>query len=113
MTAIATSNMLNTGVLPSFVAASTSDTAEIGSGTNTYVVYRNTGTQKTISIAAPGTTSYGQNFPAGGGTLLATTGELWIPLRKEFDQGSSNPGRALITMTPDATGVTMAVVRHS
>jgi hypothetical protein len=87
--------------------ATTSDTAEVGSGRNTFVVYKNTGTQKTVTVTVPGNTIYGKPMPPQALTLAATTGELWIPMRKEYDSGT---GRATITLD-SATAVTVAVVR--
>lgn len=110
MTALTTQTIVDAGTAPNFAlqTATTSDTVEIGSGRDTFVVYKNTGTQKTVTITVAGNTSYGQPMPDPALTLAATTGELWIPMRKEYDNGS---GRAAIALTSDATGVTVAVVR--
>jgi hypothetical protein len=111
MTALTTQKVVDAGTAPSFAqAASVSDTAQVGNGINTFLVYKNTGTQKTITIVAPGSTEYGQPFPDPAIILPATTGEKWIPLRKAYDPADGS-GRATITMTPDATGVTVAVVQ--
>jgi hypothetical protein len=110
MAALTTQNIVDAGTKPTFAAASTSDTAEIGTGHNTFLVYKNTdATTEAITVVAPGTTPYGQPFPDPVLTIAATTGELWIPLRKEYDDGS---GRATVTMA-SATGITVAVVRIS
>jgi hypothetical protein len=111
MASLTTQNIVDAGTKPTFGAAAASDTAEIGNGSNTFVVYKNTGTQKTVTIVAPGNTDYGQPNPDPALTLGATTGELWIPLRKDYDPGDGT-GRATITLS-DATAVTVAVVRHS
>ena len=110
MAALVTRLIVNAGTAPVTGAASVSDTAEIGNGVNTFLYYENTGTQKTVTVQAPGNNSYGQPNPDPALTLAATTGRLWIPLRKEFDQGDGT-GRCVVTMSPDATGVTVAVVR--
>lgn len=112
MAALVTRNIVNAGTAPTTGAASVSDTAEVGNGGNTFLYYENTGTQKTVTIVAPGNNAYGQPNPDPALTLTATTGRLWIPLRKEFDQGDGT-GRCVVTMAPDATGVTVAVVRMS
>lgn len=109
MAALSTQNIVNAGTAPTFGAAATSDTAEVGNGTNTIAVYKNTGTQKTVTVTVPGNTSYGQANPDPALTLAATTGELWIPLRKEYDAGDGT-GRCTITVD-DATAVTVAIVR--
>lgn len=108
--------MVDVGTKPTFVAASATDIAPIGSGSDTFLQYRNTDTNaKTVTVSVLGNTAYGQPKPAPALTLAATTGELWIPLRKDFDQGSANPGYASVTITGTGgvTGVTVAVVRHS
>jgi hypothetical protein len=111
MAALTTQNILDAGTKPTFATATASDTAEIGSGHNTFAVYKNTGSATAIVVVAPGTTDYGQPYPDPSITLPATTGEIWIPLRKSYDPGDGS-GRATLTQaTP--TGVTVAVVRMS
>jgi hypothetical protein len=108
MAALSTQNIVDAGTKPTFGAASTSDTVEIGSGRNTFAVYKNTdATTEDITVVVPGNMAYGQPTPNPVLTIGATTGELWIPMRKEYDDGT---GRATITMT-SATGITVAVVR--
>lgn len=108
MAALATHQLVDAGTKPTFVAAGASDTADIGNGHNTFVVYKNTdGTPKTITITAPGNTEYGQPNPDPQITVAATTGEVWIPLRREYSDGT---GKA--TLVPSGTtGLTVAVVR--
>ncbi|MFF5973741.1 hypothetical protein ACFY7C_19650 [Streptomyces sp. NPDC012769] len=113
MAALTTQNIVDAGTAPTFVAAAASDTAEIGSGVNTYVHYKNTDSNaKTITITVPGNTSYGEPNPDPALTLPANTGELRIPLRKIYDPGDGT-GRATlaVTGTGGVTGVTVAVVR--
>lgn len=110
MAALTTQNIVNAGTAPTFVAASTSDTAEVGNGTNTFAVYKNTdASTEVITVVVPGTNSYGQANPDPALTIAATTGELWIPLRKEYD-AADGTGRCTITMA-SATGITVAIVR--
>jgi hypothetical protein len=112
MAALATQLIVDAGTAPTFAAANTSDTAEVGSGHDTFVVYKNTNAAtRTVTITAPGTTDYGQPFPDPVLTLGATTGELWIPMRKGYD-ASDGTGRATLTLSA-TTNVTVAVVRHS
>lgn len=112
MAALTTQNIVNAGTAPTFGAASTSDTAEVGNGVNTYVHYKNTdASTEAITVVVPGTNSYGQANPDVTLTIGANTGELLIPLRKEFEDAAvAGVGRCTITMA-SATGITVAVVR--
>lgn len=112
MTALVTRQIVDAGTAPVTVAASVSDTAEVGTGGDTFLYYENTGTQKTVTVQVLGNTAYGQANPDPALTLTATTGRLWVPIRKAYDQGDGT-GRCVVTMTPDATGVTVAAVRMS
>ena len=110
MTALVTQDITNTGVAITFAAASVLDTAEIGDGHNTFLVFKNTNASaRNMNIVAPGNTSYGQPMPDTQVNVPATNGERWVALRKEYDDGT---GRATITVA-DATGVSVAVVRMS
>jgi len=113
MAALAVQNIVDAGTKPTFAAASLSDTAPIGSGNNTFVVYRNTNAAtRTVTVTVPGNTSYGVANPENGPlTLPVTTGELWIPLRKAYDPGDSG-GRATLALSV-IQDVTVAVVRMS
>lgn len=114
MTALNASNLVAAGTAPTFVNSSASDTAPVGSGTDTFVVYRNTGGSSVdVVLVAPGNTSYGSANPDPTVTVAATTGEVWIPLRKEFIDPLT-PGRAKITVA-SGSGSTLkvAVVRVS
>lgn len=111
MAALSTQNLVNAGTAPTFAAAASSDTAPVGNGINTFAVYKNTDSNpKTITITVAGNTDYGQPNPDPALTLAATTGELWIPLRKVY---GDDTGRATlaVTGTGGVTGVTVAVVR--
>lgn len=110
MAALSTQNIVAAGTPPTFAAAATSDTAEVGNGVNTFAVYKNTdASTEVITVVVPGNTSYGQPNPDPALTIGANTGELWIPLRKEYD-AADGTGRCTITMA-DATGITVAIVR--
>lgn len=110
MAALTTQNIVAAGTAPTFGAASTSDTAEVGNGTNTFAVYKNSdASTEDITVVVPGNTSYGEPNPDVTLTIGANTGELWIPLRKEYD-AADGTGRCTITMA-SATGVTVAIVR--
>lgn len=112
MAALLTQTLGDTGAAPTFGAASTSDTAEIGNGRNTFVVYRNSqATTEDVTVVVAGDTDYGEPLPQKVVTVPAIAGsipgESWILLHKEYDDGT---GRATLTLT-DATTVTVAVVR--
>lgn len=113
MAALTTFPLVAAGTAPTFVAASTSDTVEVGNGNNTFLVYRNTdASTEAITVVIPGTLVSGDAFPDKVYTIAAgnvTTAEVWIPLRKEYDAGDGT-GRATVTMV-SATGITVAVVR--
>lgn len=112
MAALATQKVVDAGTKPTFGAAAISDTAQVGNGINTFVIYRNTeAVAKVVTITAPGNTEYGQPFPDPAIALPATTGEIWIPMRKAYDPADGS-GRATLTLTTGtATGVTVAVVQ--
>jgi len=111
MAALTTQNIVDAGTAPSTATPSASDTAEVGNGKDTFLVYRNTGaTPLIVTIVVPGNTTYGQANPDPQITVPITTGEKWIPLRKEYDAGDGT-GRATITATGTAAGQTVAVVR--
>jgi hypothetical protein len=111
MAALTTQKIVNAGTAPTFTAAAASDTAEIGNGVNTFVVYKNSDeASRTVTVTVPGDTDYGQPTPDPALTLAADDGELWIPLRKAYDP-SDGTGRATLAVTPSASGVTVAVVR--
>lgn len=111
MAALTTQSLVNAGTAPTFGAAAASDTAEVGNGVNTFVVYKNaSGGSLTVTVTVPGTTSYGQPSPDPA-IAVADGAEAWIPLRKEYaDAGTAGVGRCTIT-TSTQTSVTVAVVR--
>ncbi|MFD8117092.1 hypothetical protein [Streptomyces microflavus] len=109
MAALTTQNIVNAGTAPTFGAAAASDTAEIGSGRNTFVVYKNgSGASVDVTITAPGDTEYGVGNPEKV-VAVAAGSEAWIPLRKAYDPADGT-GRATITTSAQAS-VTVAVVR--
>lgn len=115
MAALTTQLLVDAGTAPTFSVANASETAEVGTGVNTFYVIKNgDGTNaKTVTITAPGSTPYGQPLPDPAITV-ASNGERWIPLRKEYiDSAVAGAGRCTIAVT--GTGglgsVTAAVVR--
>lgn len=112
MAALTTFVLSDAGTAPTLGAVSASDTAEVGNGKNTFYVVKNaSGSSVTVTIVAPGNNSYGQPNPDNVITVPATTGEKWIPLRKEYaDAAVAGVGRCTIT-TSAQTSVTAAVVQ--
>lgn len=109
MAALTTNQIVDAGTAPTFIQAGASDTAEIGNGHNTFVVYKNTtGSSVTITVVAPGNTDYGVAYPDPQISVPATNGERWIPLRNGYDDGT---GRATLTTSAQDAGITVAVVR--
>lgn len=110
MAALSAQALVNAGTAPTFSAPSTSDTAPYGNGLNTFAVYKNTdASPHTVTVVVPGNNSYGVANPDPTYVVAATTGERWVPLRREYDNGN---GTGTATLTLDAvTGMTVAVVR--
>lgn len=107
MTALVLQPIVDAGTKPTFVAATASDTAAIGNGSQNFLVYRNTSASPvTVTLTVPGNNSYGQPNPDPAIVVAATTGEAWVPLRKVFDDGT---GTVTMTCTP-AAGFTVALV---
>lgn len=109
MAALATQIMTENGFTPTYVDVAATDTAEIGNGHNTWLVYKNTSATPLAAVVnVPGNTFFGVAEPDNAITVPATTGEKWVPLRKEYDDGT---GRAVLTHTSPITGQKIAVVR--
>lgn len=111
MALLTVQNIVDAGTAPTLVAAGASDTADVGTGRNTFAVYKNTNVaSRTVTITVPGTTTYGQPNPTPVITIAANTGENWIPLRSEY----RDPVTGLATLTVSVTtNVTVAIVRMS
>lgn len=111
MAALTVQNIVNAGTKPNFAlnTPTASDTANVGSGDDTILIYKNgDGTATTVTITVPGQTSYGVNYPAVV-ISVAAAGEAWIPLRRAFDDGT---GKCTVT-TSKQTSLTVALVRHN
>jgi hypothetical protein len=99
--------MTDTGFAPSTVAATASDTAPIGNGHNTFLVYTNNHTAaQTVTVAVPGNTFFGAANPDNA-ISVPNGATRYIPLRKEYDDGTGN---ATITITAP-TSIVVSVVR--
>lgn len=111
MATLSVQTMVDAGTKPTGVLPGATDRADIGSGTNTFLVYTNTsGTPFNVTITGAGTTSYNVAKPSNGPlTCAATTGELWVPLRKEYDQGDGLG--ASVTTSAQPAGALVKLVR--
>lgn len=110
MAALTVQNIVNAGTKPNFAlnTPTASDTASVGDGTDTILIYKNgSGASITVTVAVPGQTSYGVAYPPQA-IVVAAAGEAWIPLRKAFDDGT---GKCTVT-TSSQTSLTVALVRH-
>lgn len=109
MAALTLQHIVDAGTAPDFGTdtPTASDTAQIGNGLNTFVVYKNgSGAPITVTVLGQGETSYGEAMP--NKVIAIPAGEeRWIPLRKEYDDAT---GSATIT-TSDQTSLTVALVR--
>lgn len=111
MAALTVQTLSDAGTTVTHALPGASDTANIGSGHNTFLVYKNTSaTVLTVTVAVPGNTFFGVAEQDNVVTVPITTGEKWIPLRKEYDDGTGN---ATITTSAQVAGMTVAVVRLS
>lgn len=105
MAAFTLQPITDNGFTPAFTTPGSSMTAVIGSGYNTFLVVRTSGTATSVVVTVPGNTFFGVANTANT-IALGATAEKWIPLRKAYDDGT---GTATITFTP-TTGVTAGVV---
>lgn len=97
------------GGKPTFNAAASGDTAKCGPGY--FLVVKNANVaSRTLTIAVPGNTPYGEPNPDVVYTIGATTGEEWIPLLDAYRDSSDR----LVHFTWSATAdVTRALVKAS
>ncbi len=112
MTQIATQTIGVSGAAPSFAAAASGDTAEIGDGKHFYLEVKNTNAATrdvTIAVTTGTKLNTGATYPDRTYTVAANTGELRIPLVKEYRDATD--GLAHITWSA-TSGVTRAVVRY-
>lgn len=110
MAALTINHLSSVGTKPTFQAASASDTAAYDSGKNTFLVYKNSGgSAAVLTITPTGTTKYGVAKPVVTVTVAITTGENWIPLFSDEDDGNGL-GNVTVTAT-NTTGLTVALVR--
>lgn len=111
MSAITITHVLDAGTTPAGQSPTASDTVDLGNGHNTFLRYTNTGsTPLVLTITVPGNNSYGIANPDPTFTVPITTGEFWIPVRKDYDDASGN-NTATITSTGVAAGQKVQAVR--
>lgn len=112
MTALTIYNVVDAGTAPTFVAASATQTVDIGSGHNTFVVVKNgDAASHAVTLTAPGNTDYGQPYPDPS-ISVAAGGEAWIPIRKAYDPGDGT-NAATVAVAGTLTSVTISAVRVS
>lgn len=103
MAALTTADVVDAGTAPVAANVSASDTIDIGNGHNVVAHYTNTSVNPlTLTVVVPGTGPYSVAYPDPTFTLIASTGELYIPIRKEADPGDGS-NRATITATGTIT----------
>lgn len=105
MSALTTKVLSDDGSAPTFVEPGVSDTAQVGSGLNTFLIVKAASAAATVEITPPGKTSYGVALPKKT-VAVAADGEAWLPLRREY---ADETGRATVKVT--GAGATVAVVR--
>lgn len=107
MAALTVNHLVAAGTKPTFQNSSASDTADYGNGKNTFLVYKNTGgSNSVLTFVVPGNNAYGVANPDPVITVLATSGEMWIPLYSSMDDGN---GTSTVTVTGTNTGATLQV----
>jgi len=84
--------------------------AALKSGVNTFAVYRNTTTAKTVTLVLGHLTDVSGRALADKTYALAAPGEVWIPLKKEYANDAQNGvGRAKITIDTNTTALVSVV----
>lgn len=112
MAVLTTQLLVDAGTKPNFAldTVGVSNTAEVGNGTNTFLVVKNgSGSSVNVTITVPGSTTYGQPEPDPVIAVPAAD-EKWIPLRREYYDSTAGVGRCTVAVSL-ATSVTAAVVQ--
>lgn len=111
MTALTVYNVVDAGTAPTFVAAAAGQTIDVGTGHNTFLVVKNAdATPHNVTLAAHGTTDYGDALPDHV-VAAPNGGEVWIPIRKSYDPGDGTSAAAITYAA--TTSMTVAAVRVS
>lgn len=98
MALISTHQPTVAGTAPVYTAAAANDTAPVGDGYKLLVRNTNAAT-RTVTIAVPGNLVTGDAYPDKIYTVAALTGELCIPLLREY----ADPADGLAHLTWSAT----------
>lgn len=114
MASLTVQPMVDAGTKPNMALdtlATTNNRVDVGSGTNTFLRVTNTsGSTVLFTLLGAGNTSYGVAKPSNAITIAITTGEAWVPLRKEYDQGD---GLGANFSLATVTGIQAALVRFA
>lgn len=112
MAALTTQSLVAAGTAPTTTTPTVAgDTVEVGNGYNTFAVYRNTTTAKTITLVLSHLNDVSGRTLANKTYALAAPGEVWIPLKKEYANDALNGvGRAQITIDTNVTA-TVSIVQ--
>jgi hypothetical protein len=112
MTARVTQKLVDDGTAPTLVAATASDTYEVGNGKNTFLYVKNgSAGSVNVTIVVPGNTTYGQPTPDPI-IAVAAGAERWIPLRKEYaDAENAGVGRCTVTTSAQDPALVTAAVQ--
>lgn len=103
MAALTVKHLLDAGTVPASQNTTASDTADYGDGHNAFLVYSNTsGGTVTVTITPTLVLSNGTLYPAKTWSI-ATGTSVWIPLRREYDDGTGANTATVTTASPGAT----------
>lgn len=109
MAALTTISVAYAGTLAAGTAVSASDTAEVGNGANTFLLYEGGSGTCTITITLPTTaTPYTEAVAATVTYSLTASSRLAVPLHKDY---AGSDGRCAIAHTGTLTSATVRVVR--
>lgn len=102
------------GITPAYAAANAGGD-NFTPDADTFLHFKNTGTQKTVTVVTPGTAAGGQQIADYTIVVPATTGDKMTPVfPAEYyaDPANTVPGNAGVTYSPDATGLTVACISN-
>lgn len=112
MATLTTQAVTRAGATPTYAAAAGGgDACEVGD--DVYLQFKNTGTQKTVTLAIPATSSTYSSVAYTNTTLIvpATTGDKVIGPISAGLYKDPTTGLCTITYSPDATGLTVGVFK--
>ncbi len=112
MATLTTQSITRAGVTPTYAGAAVGgDACEVGD--DIYLHYKNTGTQKTVTLAIPSSASAYPNVAYTNTAVIvpATTGDKLIGPISAALYKDVTTGLCTLTYTPDATGLTVGVFK--